>query len=109
MGISYNPITGNFDLVGTPSPGPSGTSSYSQSFDNTTSWGTASGGEYSITITAGTHGLGTDVMAEVYEEISPTEFQKISVSLILTTAGSVIISVLETPDLRFTGKIIIFK
>lgn len=106
MGLKFNPLSGQLDYTGSTAA-PVAAPHYVQSFDNTTSWGTASGGEYSISISAGTHGLGTNVIATVYEQLSPTEFEEVFVYTTITSAGTVTIKVPETPDTRFTGKIII--
>jgi len=107
MGIKLNPFTGFFDLSGTSSGGGSGPAERSSTTHNALlDWGSPSGGEYTITITAGTHGKGTSPNVQSFELVSGN-YVNVFPNIIINNSGDVSIKVLETPDLRFTGKILI--
>lgn len=79
---------------------------YTSTFDATTSWGAAAAGYYTITVTAATHGRGTNPEVTVlaadgsdWVVVSPDRVKVLS-------TGNVQIRVPETPDLRFAGKIL---
>lgn len=84
---------------------------YVGTFNNTTDWGTASGGLYTITITAATHGKGANVSdVSLYETVSGNSVLIVVDTLsINNSTGDVSFSVSETPDGRFTGKVIIIE
>jgi hypothetical protein len=106
MGIKLNPFTGFFDLTGSGSGGGSGPAERtSTSFTNVT-WTGPSGGEYTITITAGTHGKGINPNVMVYET-NGANFDQTFPSVQINASGDVSIKVSETPDNRFNGKILI--
>ena len=68
MGLKLNPFTGQLDIVGSGGGGGGGTASrYESSFNNTTDWGSPSGGYYTITITAAAHGKGLSPVSFLYE------------------------------------------
>lgn len=69
-------------------------------------WSGPSLGEYTITILATTHDMGTNPMVQVFEKVG-VDFEEIEVAVEVTDAGDVIIKVTETPDLRFEGKVLI--
>lgn len=69
-------------------------------------WTGPASGEYSITVTEATHGKGSNPTVTVYEDNTGT-FERVEPSIELNASGDVTISVTETPDLRFEGKIII--
>lgn len=80
---------------------------FAQSFNATTSWGSPSGGQYSIIIPETTHDKGINPTVTVYERIA-TDFFQVGVDAIeIDSAGNVTISVSENIDTRFEGKIII--
>lgn len=107
LSITFNPISGEFDLVGSGAPAPS-VPRYIESFDATTDWGSPSGGLYSITVTAATHGLGINPNVAILELVSPGVFEQVFVDTVaISSIGDITISVLEVPDLRFEGKLII--
>lgn len=108
MGIVLNPFTGNLDFTGSGGGGGSGTAArYVQAFNNTTDWGTLSGGYYTITVTAATHGKGTRPNVTTMEQ-NGSNYETVFVDLIsINGSGDVSIRVLGTPDTRFTGLIII--
>jgi hypothetical protein len=87
--------------------GGGGNSSYVDTFDDSADWGAASGGNYSITIAQLTHGKGVSPKVQVFELVGAT-YELVYLNTIVSAAGNVTISVNETPDLRFEGKIIIF-
>ena len=84
---------------------------YSQTFNATTDWGAASGGLYTITITAATHGFGLNISDIVVYEISGSDdIQTIPNQVILdNVTGDVSFNVSEIPDGRFAGKVVIIK
>jgi hypothetical protein len=80
---------------------------YTSSFDATTSWGSASGGYYTFTVTVATHGLGT-APAVAVQEVSGADYVSILPDQVKTAAnGDVSIRVPETPDGRFAGRLVI--
>lgn len=79
---------------------------YTSSFDATTSWGAAAAGYYTITVTAATHGRGTNPEVSVLA-VDGSDWVKVSPDRIkVLSTGDVQIRVPETPDLRFAGKIL---
>lgn len=108
MGIILNPFTGDLDFTGTGGASPSGPAErYTESFDATTDWGAPSGGLYTITITAATHGKGTNPSILVFEDVSG-DFEKVEPNqTIIDASGNISITTLETPDTRFAGKILV--
>lgn len=103
--LKLNIFTGNFDIVGESG---SAAVKYSQAFDATTDWGSPSGGKYSITVTAATHGVGVNPNVAILELVSPGVYEQVFVdTVVISSTGVITISVLEVPDLRFEGKLII--
>lgn len=87
--------------------GGSGATAYTQSFNATTSWGTASGGLYSITIPETTHARGAHPVIQVYELVGG-DYELVDVNdIIVDGVGNVTMTVTEISDARFQGKIII--
>jgi hypothetical protein len=84
----------------------SGGVNYVTTFNATTDWGSPSGGLYTLTITAATHGKGTNPSVEVLEQ-NGLVYQSVGVTYILNASGDVSIEVLQTPNNRFAGKLII--
>lgn len=80
---------------------------YQQSFDATTSWGAASGGEYSIVIPQSTHNKNTTPFVQVYADIGGGNFEEVEVAIEINAAGDVSLIVTENIDTRFAGKVII--
>lgn len=107
MGFKFNALTGELDLTGTSSGG-SGTQepNYFTTFNNSSDWGSASGGQYTLTILASTHGKGLNPIVQILEQ-SGSDFLSVVLTHKLNSSGDVILEVLETPDNRFAGKIII--
>lgn len=107
MGIKFNPFTvSGFDFTGSGGGGSPATPPYQLVFNNTTDWGSPSGGIYTITVLAATHSKGTKPLVHIFEE-SGLDFLAVGIGYKLNTSGDVIIEVLQTPDNRFAGKIII--
>jgi len=79
---------------------------YLHNFNNTTDWGTAVGGYYTITVSAVTHGMGTNPVI-VIKELTGSDFITVDVDRILVLAnGDTSIRVPETPNCRFAGRIV---
>lgn len=107
-GFSYNPLTGNLDLVGSGSGGggASGPAErYTSTFNNTTDW-TLNSPDYTRTILAVTHGRGTNPNVQVYELLSGN-YEQINVNVVINGSGDVTLKVTETPNNRFTGLVLI--
>jgi hypothetical protein len=101
MALTYQGVD-----LSNPAFGGGGNPPYSASFDATSSWGTASGGEYTITITEATHGLGTNVQVQAFE-LTGGNYQHVELDIVISPSGDVNIKVTEVPDLRFQGKVVI--
>ncbi|MCP4695763.1 MAG: hypothetical protein GY862_02775 [Gammaproteobacteria bacterium] len=85
----------------TPSP------RYTATFNTTTNWGTASGGYYTMTIAAASHGRGTNPGIQLGRE-SGTDFIDFGVDEIKKAAnGDISIRVTETPDGRCAGRAVV--
>lgn len=108
MSIQFNPFTGNLDFIGISGGGGSGPAvRYIYSFNNTTDWGSPSGGYYTIIILAGIHNQGLDPQVMVFEQVGLL-FEYVTVDqLALNASGDISIRVPDSPDLRFTGKLIV--
>lgn len=80
-----------------------GKTPYTDTFDNTTDWGAASGGLYTITFT---HSKNTSTLiVQVWD--TDTGELVFPETIIIVDADNVSISVSETPDNRFNGRIVI--
>lgn len=104
MGWIYNPFTGSLDLVGT-----SGGGVQDPNFVDTfliADWTGPSGGLYSYSLTAVTHGKGTDPIVQVYE-LNGSDYEIANVFFKVNSSGDITIQVSDTPDLRFDGKIVV--
>lgn len=105
--LTFNPFTGQLDVTGTSSSAPSVPVKYILTFNNTSDWGAASGGYYTITVPVGTHGLGINLTPVVFE-LSGVDYIQVTVDeLKVNNVGDISIRVLEIPDLRFNDKLII--
>lgn len=83
------------------------TTKYISTFNNTTDWGTASGGYYSITVLVGSHKAGTSPTVQIFE-LTGSDYDMVQVDRIrVNSSGDITIRVPETPDGRFTGKIVV--
>ncbi len=81
---------------------------YSSTFNATTSWGSASGGFYTITIAAGTHNKGTAPAVRVEEGSGADWIRALVDQEIVRSTGDVEIKVSDSPDGRFAGRILIY-
>ena len=108
MAFKWNPITNSLDLVGSSGGGGGGPATkYALTFNATTDWGSVSGGYYTITVTAGTHALGTSPIIEIFELELGNYNSVMPDQISVTPGGDVSFRVPSAPDLRFAGKIII--
>jgi len=105
MGLKLNIFTGQLDFVGTPGGGSS-IPNYQHTFNSTTDWGSPSGGIYTITIPVGTHGKGTNPLVQTWELVG-SDYILIGIAIKVDLSGNVSIEVLQTPDNRFSGKLLI--
>jgi hypothetical protein len=81
---------------------------YQSTFDATSSWGSASGGYYTITILASSHERGTTpAIVGVFKESGSDYVQLEPDSKKVLANGDIEIKVIENPDGRFAGKILI--
>ena len=104
MPYRFNPFTSNFDYY---SSGGAQSANYVLTFNNSTDWGVASGGYYTITILQGTHNKGTDPVIQVFE-LNGTDYDVVDTTVFIDSITNAIsIKALETPDSRFQGKIVI--
>lgn len=107
MSITINPTTGQLDFLG-DSGGGGGipVPNYFATFNGTTDWGSPSGGVYTRTITAATHGKGLNPIVNILE-LSGSDYQIISITYKIDPSGNISFEALQSPDNRFAGKIII--
>lgn len=131
MAFKFNALTGNLDLVnestggsttytpGTPSdwsPAPTTVGAaldqladriakYEQTFV-IGDWVGPSGGEYSLTIPEASHLKGVNPHIFVFEDVGGF-FEEVTVSITVANTGTIVLRVLEVPDLRFAGKLTI--
>jgi len=102
--IIFNPLSSQFDYVGT---GGTAAPKYSATFNATSSWTGPSGGYYSYSVTAATHGKGTTPAVQVLELVSGN-YNVVSPDTIqVDTSGNVIVKVPSASDNRFAGLILI--
>jgi hypothetical protein len=103
MGIKFNPLLpSGLDLTGDSA------SAFSYPIGGMINWGTASGGYYTLTILASTHGKGTSPAVQVFESIGGGNYDLVIPETIrINSSGDISIIVPEIPDLRFIGKVII--
>lgn len=101
--LIFNPVSGQFDFVNDAQDQPD----FKLDFV-IADWTGPVGGEYSITIPALNHGKGIYATCQIYKIVSPGVFETVLVNRVLTnSSGDISIYVLETPDLRFDGRITI--
>ena len=80
---------------------------YVSGFTATTEWGSASAGYYTITVTAATHGIGTNPVVSV-QQLTGSDYIVVEADqLKIFSNGNVSIRVPETPNLRFAGRLVI--
>lgn len=108
MGVTFNPFSGNLDFTGSSGGGgPSVADRHIVTFDASGAWGVPSGGYYSITIPAATHGKGLNPTVSAFEDIGGGSFSAITAEIEVSSTGTVTIKIPGTPDQRFAGALII--
>ena len=101
-GIVEVTVTGEDVKVSAPAP----IGKYVNTFNATSDWGSASGGQYTITVSADVHGNGANPIVQVYEDVGSV-FKFVSLDeMLLSPSGNVLLRVTESPDNRFAGKYI---
>lgn len=75
------------------------------SFNATTDW-TLVSDEYILTIPASTHLKGINPQVQVYE-VDGSDFANVIIYTAINASGNITLAVPQTPDTRFTGKVII--
>jgi hypothetical protein len=81
---------------------------YSNTFNATTDWGSASGGYYTITVVQTTHTRGSHPSVQLYIGDGGTGFNVVEPDETNVEAnGDVSFQVPDSPDLRFAGKIVL--
>jgi hypothetical protein len=81
---------------------------YIHVFNATTDWGTPSNGYYLITLPAATHGKGTNPLYQVSETSGSKQiFTLPDEEAYNNSNGDITVTVPETPDGRFAGKIVV--
>jgi len=101
MSNTYKSVNIPQDFENNSGPG-GGNPPYSVSFNNTTSWSLGVD-DYFITVPAGTHERGSNVLVQVFE--TNGDFELVDIFTTLTASGSVTIRV--GLNSRFSGKLII--
>lgn len=102
MAATYSRI----NAASTGGGGGPGGSPYSENFVSG-AWSGPTSGYYTYTVLASNHGKGTAPGVQVYLEDAGS-YDQVEVDRVrVNPAGDVEIRVNETPDLRFTGKVII--
>lgn len=100
--LVYNPISGQFDYIG--SGGSSATAKYTLDFV-VADWVLAAP-NYTLTILASTHGLGSNPNVQVFE-LNGSDYESVQTGISVNVSGDVVISVTQTPNNRFDGLILI--
>jgi len=72
---------------------------------NVGSW-VLNSGLYKLTILASTHGRGTNPVLQIYQE-NGLNFDEVLTGVEMSAIGDITITIASSPDLRFSGKIII--
>lgn len=108
MGFVFNPLTGNFDIAGSGGGGGGGPAErYTDTFNATSDWGAASAGLYTISIPAATHAKGVSPSVMVFELVGGS-YELVGIHILqISLTGDVNLKVLETPDNRFAGLVLI--
>lgn len=78
--------------------------SYTHQIANLSDWGLASGGLYTISITANTHQLASEFSVRVYELVG-TDYVYTNLPYTITASGTLVLQVTESPDNRFVGRV----
>ena len=109
MGFVVNPFTGQLDVVGTGGGGGGPTvqvPNYQQLFNSTSDWSGPSGGVYTISILASTHGKGLKPLVQVWE-LNGSNYNLLGFAVIISPTGTITLEVIDSPDNRFAGKILV--
>jgi hypothetical protein len=80
------------------------TPKYVQTFNNTTDW-TLNGSYYQLTVLSATH-VKTNPVVETFETVGGID-TLINVDIIRNSTNDIILQVTQTPDNRYTGKVVI--
>jgi hypothetical protein len=107
VGIKFNFFTGEFDIAGAAGGSGGLADRYISAFNATTDWGAPSSGEYSITISSATHGKGVYPNVSLFENITGVYHAVSANDMQVDASGNITIKVLETPDTRFAGLIVV--
>jgi hypothetical protein len=78
-----------------------------KTFNSTTDWGVPVGGYYSITYLSSDHNKGLTPLFLVDELVSTTYNVIMPDSIVTNSNGDIIISVIDSPNGRFSGRIIV--
>lgn len=103
MSNTYKSLNIPTDFDSGSGGGGTGLPPYTSSFNNTTSW-TLDGDSYAITVPAGVHERGANVIVKAYEAVVDI-FEEVDLYVSKTAAGTVTIKV--GLNNRFSGKLII--
>jgi hypothetical protein len=98
--ITGDSVTGVIDFVAI---GGGAASKYTQEFDNTSDW-TLNGANYEIEIEQTTHLKGTSPFIFVLDSAN----EIVETGKTIDSSGNILITVNSNPDLRFSGKLVIF-
>lgn len=105
MSWVFQPLTG--DLIFVPEASSGGDGPFVYLFNATTDWGSPSGGYYNIVVTEAVHGKGLQPSADLYE-LNGITYEEVYGAIVVAANGNVTISVPQSPDLRFEGRILIY-
>lgn len=108
MALTYKRVilSGATVLDGSDGTGGTTNPAFQQQFNSSSSWAGPISGEYNITILEATHEQGIAPTVQIFEQ-NGVEFELVGTGVSLNAAGDVKVTVKQSPDLRFTGKIII--
>lgn len=87
---------------------PGSTTDYTEDF-LVTDWAGPSGGYYEYAVTALVHGLGPKPSIDVFETTAGPKYTQVGVEWSLNSSGDVLVTVPQTPDCRFAGRVIIHR
>jgi len=107
VAFTWNPITGELDVTG--GFGGGAPTVQDPNFVHTfviADFTGPSGGSYSLTLPASTHGKGLNPIVQVMELVGP-DYESVILAFKINPSGDVTIYVTDVPDLRFDGKIIV--
>lgn len=79
---------------------------YVTTFNATTDWGSPSGGFYTITIPAATHGRGNDPLVNVMDFVTGS-YRGIGFAYEINGSSDILLKVADSPDGRFAGKVVV--